>query len=441
MSEVLESLFRCRPVKAFAKQFKELEKEWGEPAEFVGQAAEYLGPRLYQPFYDEDTPHSLFGLGAAVEAAPLFPQDREWWPFVQQAWHAANERRRHPLPWAGITAAGSGSLDERWRACEEALDAGSFEAAFGLARGLLEQDSDQLGSRLLQRSLYDSGQGGLGFLFVTQYLELAARLEGDSALGILAAIIHLMAYGPRECELATAAAQFGGQEGRLAASGELDETAYHTLEQEILFGDALPDALQAAADALSAVGLEAYWDGLLLAGINAVCNARAGHWTRPARAFLLSYLCRRRFASADPPPQRKAALYAAALTHQAAIRSRYSKVNRDLEEVARELCPMDPFNTLRSLVSHSDPFASATAVYAILGMGVEKHQELYQSLATLAAKNDGRMGRGYDLLVVKAAVDSYQKSKLHNRDRFLSGCAFFLGRLPKDYQLLGAYGV
>ncbi len=442
MSEALESLFQCREVKAFAKQFKELEKEWGEPANFVAPVALYLAPRLYQPFYDEDTQHSLLGLAAAVRAAPLFPPDQAWWPFVQQAWHAANERKRGPLPWEGIEAAGGDSPEESWTQLETALDNHSFSDAFAAVRSLHEQNFGYLRDRLLHHSLHDSAGGGLGFIRISQYLELVSQVGADAGLGLLASTAHFLVNETRDCSLAGSVERFAGQSVKAAASSrELDPSSFRKLEEEVLFGAGLENALQAAAGTAASAGLDALWDGLLLAGINAVCNARAGHWVRPARAFLVAYLAQHYFASAAAQDGTKVALYAAGLLHQASARSRHSGSNRDLEEVARQLCPLDAFNTLRSVVSHSDPFASATAVYAILGMGEEKLDQLCGSLATLAAKNDGRMGRGYDLLLVKAAVDSYRASKLDGKDRFLSGCAFFLGRLPKDYELFGAYGV
>ncbi len=97
--------------------------------------------------------------------------------------------------------------------------------------------------------------------------------------------------------------------------------------------------------------------------------------------------------------------------------------------------------SLRSLISHSDPYASANTAQAILGMGEEAHLELVQTLATLAAKNDARVGQGYDLLLVKACAGAHQRSQSVLKDRFLVGCAFFLGYILKNYELFGAYGV
>ncbi len=440
MSEALESLFQTTNVKAFAKQFKELQEEWGEPRTFVREAARYLAPRLYQPYYDEDTPHCLPGLDAALEVAPLCPEEQAWWPFVQQAWHAANTRKRSPLPWEEIEPVSEGTADERWEKFAAAVGQEDFEAAFAVARGFCGDGYEDFRGRLTRLALYDSAQGGLGFLYTRAISRLAAGGETPDP-GVLAPAIHFLALSPRDCTLSSRVQEFStGQEA--AASGRhLDLDAYEALEQSVLFSDELDEALEGAADAASLAGVDALFEGLLLAGTNAISNARQGRWVRPVRACLVGWAARQDTASAPADDRLKAALYAAGLLHRASLRSRHGTANRDLEEVARRLCPLDTFNTLRSVVSHSDPYASATAVYAILGMGDDKQLELCRSLATLAAKNDGRMGRGYDLLLVKAAVEAYADSQLPAKDRFLSGCAFFLGRLQKDYELFGAYGV
>ncbi len=441
MSEALESLLQCRDVKAFVKQFKELEQEWGEPSVFVKEAASYLAPRLYQPYYDEDTPLCLPGLAAAAETAPLFPAERAWWPCVQQAWYAANLRRRSPLDWQAFPVSSEGSVDQRWKRFEEAVAGQDFEGAFGLARGFCNGDFDFFRDRVLHLALHDSARAGLDFVYVNQILELMNQV-GDGPDGpLLIPIVHFLAFSPRSFELARAVEEYAAGGAKAGVDRPLEADAYRALEHSLLFGEQLEEALEGAADTATMAGLDGLWDGLLLSGVEALSNARSGHWVWPMRAFLLAYLSRRRFREAEAGNGLKVALYCAAMLYRASLRTRSSETTRDLQEVARRLCPLDTFNTLRSVVSHSDPYASATAVYAILGMGEEKRRELFESLATLAAKNDGRMGRGYDLLLVRAAVDCHQNSKLQDKDRFLVGCAFFLGRLQKDYELFGAYGV
>ncbi len=131
--------------------------------------------------------------------------------------------------------------------------------------------------------------------------------------------------------------------------------------------------------------------------------------------------------------------FQAARLNQASRRSREADQNRTLDEVARQLCPLEPVSVLRSVISHTDPYASATAVYAILGMDSSKKEELFRTLSSQAVKNDGEMCYGHDILFIHEVVDSYKSLQLEQKDRLLVAAGFFLGRVAKKYELFGTY--
>ncbi len=105
------------------------------------------------------------------------------------------------------------------------------------------------------------------------------------------------------------------------------------------------------------------------------------------------------------------------------------------------MCPTSPFSVLSSVISHSDPFASATAVQAILGMEETKHDELYQLLMAQAIKNDGEMCWGHDILFVYESARCYKRSASPLRFLFPTVAGFLLGQAPKNYSLAVDYGV
>ncbi|MFQ5738187.1 MAG: hypothetical protein ACE5JX_04200 [Acidobacteriota bacterium] len=447
MSEALDQLLHTTKVKEFAKLFKEYQQQFDDPKDFLQQAAAYLPPRLYEHYYEDGAPHSLFGLAAAADSLPLFPESRRWWPLVQQAWFAAGERKRSPLDLGAFPVQNGGSGEARWRRFEDAVERRDFQQAVGLARGLLENEEDrELFRRCsLTHAMVDTAQGALKFLYLAQVWRLAEILEGQSLDKMLLAPLHFLVMGPRESELS----EWVEEEWRrkparrlLENQGALPEPLYSELEKVLLFGPGRSEAvgtIHTMAD--SGVGLEGVVEALSLAGVQSIANSKAGPWIWPMRAFLFSFLSGRFLDSVEAERRSYVLMLAAALLHRASARSRQGEANRRLNEMDETLYPRDALNTLRSVVSHSDPYASATAVHAILGMGESKKERLFQSLATLAAKNDGQMGSGYDLLLVRAAVDAYRRSESGHKDKFLLSCGFFLGRIKKSYALFGAYGV
>ena len=179
---------------------------------------------------------------------------------------------------------------------------------------------------------------------------------------------------------------------------------------------------------------------LLLTAAQAVANSRTGHWPGPARALNFVYLLRDWSSLVEPHRRTFALLLGAALIHRASTKSSEGGQSRVLDQLPGHLLPEDATQVLRSVVSHSDPYASATAAQVILDRNSENGAGLAATLMDLAVKNDGHVCGGDDILLVKVAADCHQASAAADRSRFLVSTAFFLGRIPKSYELFGAYG-
>jgi hypothetical protein len=188
----------------------------------------------------------------------------------------------------------------------------------------------------------------------------------------------------------------------------------------------------------SGVSLESVQETLLLTAAQALSNSSVGDWIWPMRAFHVAY-CIRQWSNPTPEEQGFALMMAAVLLNRASAKSRETDQNRSLDEVARQLCPVEPFNVLRSVISHTDPYASATAIYAILGMDDSKKEDLFQTLSSQAVKNDGDMCYGHDILFIHEVAECYKDLQLEQKDRLLISAGFFLGRVAKSYELFGTY--
>lgn len=445
MSEAIEALLKSRVLKDFVKLFKEQEQECETPLNFAGELAHYLCRRTYQRYYDDDLPHTFFGLAAAVNSLPSFPEDRKWWPLVQQTWSAANSRLRTPWSENGAQPMAGGTRDERFQSFSQGLEESDFAKTWSAAKSLMGGDAetrDWFRSQSLKRALNDTFEDGVKLLFLDQSWRLAEAVDWKDSDGILFPALHLLALAPRQTELSQLARKNVPGNHILAQKKTLDDDDYPGQEKALLFAGSVEEGLRVLQQlAQRGIGWEGCWSFLLLAAAQMVGNAKPGRWISAVRAFLFACtafrLCERLDESARVP----ALAIATALVANSSLHTRQTDRSAELDKLAQELCPTDTFNTLRSVVSHSDPYASANAVYAILGMDSEKHAELFQSLATLAAKNGGHQGKGYDLLLVQAAVDCYRRSSSKYGGKFLTNTAFVLGRMPKSYDLFGAYGV
>ena len=444
MNEVLQQLFETSNPKAFAKLFKEGQEEWGEPREFIRQVSAEMPAKLYEKYYDDLVPHGFFGLSCAASTLSLFPEDRLWWPCVQQAWFIATSRKRRP--WNGISdgTGGDQPLEDRWNQFEEAASNRQFATCYALVRGFLEnsEERDFFRTQSLTRGLNDTAHGGLKFIQLAQAWEMAESLNWEHSELILFPALHFLILGPRRDRLAAVAVQaepfqISEEGGKAVVEEELE-----IFEEALLYSDD-PSAALGALSRLASQGntFDSIHEALLLTAVQALNNAQIGRWLLPVRALLYTDSCRDWAGRAGSGNRGHGLSVASLLIQQASRKSREAGQARRVVDMVESVCPTDPFATLRSLISHSDPFPSANTAQAILGMGKEAHLELVQTLATLAAKNDARVGQGYDLLLVKACAGAHQRSQSNLKDRFLVGCAFFLGHVLKNYELFGAYGV
>ncbi len=442
--ELLQQLFEISNPKAFATLFKTGQEEWGEPREFIRRATAEMSVKLYEEYYGDLVPHSFFGLSCAATTLSLFPEERLWWPCVQQAWLIANSRKRRP--WNGVSeeAVTDQPPEDRWNQFEEAASNRQFETCYALVRGFLgdSEERDFFRTHSLNSAFNDTAHGGLKFIQLAQAWEMAESLNWDHSELILFPALHFIVLGPRQDRLADLAVRAEPFEISEEGDSAVVEEELENFQEAVLYSDD-PSAALAALSRLASQGntFDSIHEALLLTAVQALNNAQIGRWLFPVRALLYTD-ARQGWTGRTGTGNRIHGLAVASLLIQEASRkSREARQARPVVDMVESVCPTDPFETLRSLVSHSDPFAAANTVQAILGMGDEGRTQLVQTLATLAAKNDASVGQGYDLLLVKTCAAAHQRSQSQLKDRFLVGCAFFLGRILKNYELFGAYGV
>ncbi len=441
---LLGELFQISDPKAFARLFKKGQEEWGEPREFIRRVAAEMPVTLYEKYYGDLVPHSFFGLSCAATTLSLFPEERLWWPCVQQAWLIANSRKQRP--WSGVSAEAveDQSPEDGWNQFEKAASNHQFETGYALVRRFLgnPEERDFFRTHSLAFALSDTAHGGLKFIQLAQAWEMAASLDWDHSDLILFPAFHFLVLGPRQDRLADLAVQAGPLEISEEGDRAVVEEELGVLEEAVLYSDD-PSAALAALSRLARRGnsFDSLHEALLLIAVQALNNAQIGRWLLPVRALLYTDACQDWTGRAETGNRGHDLAVASLLIQEASRKSREARRARPVIDLVESVCPRDPFETLRSLVSHSDPFASANAVQAILGMGDQGRQELVQTLATLAAKNDASIGQGYDLLLVKTCAAAHQRSQSQLKDRFLVGCSFFLGRILKNYELFSAYGV
>ena len=444
MSDFLDKLFHTTKIKEFVPLFKEAIEKYETPEAFLGEVAAYLPVRLYERYYDDSVPHSFFGLiSASLLSQSTSPENGRWKPFAQQSWFVTKEKKRHPLDPGAVAANRDGELEARWKHFQEAAEAGNFEEALAWAKGFLSNEEDRSFFRQesLQYALDDAFQGNHKFLYLSQSWHLAESLKWNHAEEILCPALHFLVVAPSDLALSRKVRGFsrGSLSSLSSNTGQVSSRQYLEAEKAFLWGDETQDALR-ALEVLAHAGasLDAVYEVLLVAAAQALCNSRPGDWIWPMRAFHLSYALQQR---SEPESEHKtyAVAMAAAILQQASKRSRELDHNRPIDELARELSPVDPLGVLRTVVSHTDPYASATAVIAVLGMDEAKKEELFQALSSLAVKNDGNNCYGHDILFVHEVKDCYQRFQLEEKDKLPIAAGFFLGRATKTYELFGTY--
>ena len=446
MTEIMERLLEASSPKEFSGCMKEAQNHFSAPADFVEAVAGYLPTRLYENYYGDSVPRGFFGIMAATEAQTILPAETGWRPYVQQTWSAARERKRTPWNLDKIDARNQESLEKRWHHFTQAAASADVPASLAWAKGFLASPSDRdyFRAQGLSYALADTAHGGFKFLYLIQAWKLAQSLQWKNLEAILFPALHFLVAGPREKHLSAQVREYWQANPLTAAlknSGTVSEEFRARFEQTCLFGESTEDALDAVGRlSQSGASVEAIRDVLLLTAAQAVANSRTGHWPGPARALNFVYLLRDWANLVEPHRQTFALLLGTALIHRASTKSSEGGQNRVLDQLPGHLLPTDATKVLRSVVSHSDPYASATAAKVILDRESENGAGLAATLMDLAVKNDGHVCGGDDILLVKVAADCHQASSAADRNRYLVATAFFLGRIPKSYELFGAYG-
>ena len=446
MTEIMERLLEASSPKEFSGRMKEAQNHFSAPADFVEAVAGYLPTRLYENYYGDSVPRGFFGIMAATEAQTILPAETGWRPYVQQTWSAARERKRTPWNLDKIDARNQESLEKRWHHFTQAAASADVPASLAWAKGFLASPSDRdyFRAQGLSYALADTAHGGFKFLYLIQAWKLAQSLQWKNLEAILFPALHFLVAGPREKHLSARVREYWQANPLTAAlknSGTVSEELCSRFEQTCLFGESTEDALDAVGRlSQSGASVEAIRDVLLLTAAQAVANSRTGHWPGPARALNFVYLLRDWANLVEPHRRTFALLLGTALIHRASTKSSEGGQNRVLDQLPGHLLPTDATKVLRSVVSHSDPYASATAAKVILDRESENGAGLATTLMDLAVKNDGHVCGGDDILLVKVAADCHQASSAADRNRYLVATAFFLGRIPKSYELFGAYG-
>ena len=446
MTDIMERLMGASTPKEFSGRMKEAQDHFSAPGKFVEAVTEYLPVRLYENYYGDSVPRGFFGIMAATEAQTVLPEETGWRPYVQQAWSAARERKRAPWNLERVEAHNHESLERRWHHFTTASDSADVPAALAWAKGFLSGPSDRDYFRVqgLSHAIADTAHGGLKFLYLLQAWKLAQSLDWKNLEAILFPALHYLVAGPREKHLSARVREYWQANPLTAAlknRGTVSPELRSDFEQTCLFAESTEDAMDAVSRlSRSGASVDAIRDVLLLTAAQAVANSRTGHWPDPARALNFVYLLQEWSNLVEPHRRTFALLLGAALIHKASKKSSDGGRNRVLDQLPGHLLPEDATKVLRSVVSHSDPYASATAASVILDRNSKNGAGLAATLMDLAVKNDGHVGGGDDILLVKVAADCHRASSAADRNRYLVAAAFFLGRIPKSYELFGAYG-
>ncbi len=435
MNVPIEELTTVSDLKAFTQRAKELQKAQPDPLTSLVDLDAATTRRLYERFYIA-APCASFGVKATASAACYIPEDLRWRLFVRQAWAIAKDRLRAPFPAGSVHPYQTGTPEERFDYFKRACLNHDFDSALEAAAGFLSGDTDRqlFRKRSVELALGDTAHFGVKAVFLALAWSLAERGEWRQTLDCLFPALHFMVLADHE-RLDDA--------GPTVRAAEVDKSLglekYQETEKSLLWGSA--QQASAAVDALAASGAGArqLYDALLLACAQAVINSNAGNWADPVRVFQLIFLCGG-LESATGQPLRYLRT-TALLLNKAARGSAETTENRPVDDVLSRVCPTDPIGVLRSVVSHSDPHASATAVLAGLGMPDDRREEVLRTLCAQAIKNDAACSCSHDILYVGQAIDTWRACQWPNRDLLPASAAYLIGRLPKNYELAAEYGV
>jgi len=439
MDQQFEPLLSASDPKQFMAAFRLVQQSYPSTDALLADLVSRLAPLLHEPLYDQD-PHGFYGITGAALTEDLLPESKRWRPYAQQLWALRKQRRRIPIVLEPPGPASEAAPEERWARFRD-IYRSNFESALGVSRTFLctVPDRDFFRARTLMLALRDFALGGHKFNYLAQSWLVTERLGLKHAAELLVGPLHLLATGnqePAAVDEGLEPSSGGAAKSRQpsAPPKEVAETVIYGTQREAL--DALR-RVQRAAD----TGRQNIFDHLLLAAAQTLACASRNRWMPAVRAFHAAFLCQECYTWFEPEDRPSAVLLAGAIINRAARECRADPKAPALDETIQVVCPTAPFDVLKSVISHSDPYASATAVYAILGMGEEARQELLQTLLAQALKNDGDMCWGHDILFISEAWRTYARSESAKRDFFPANAGFLLGQVLKRYTLAAEYGV
>ena len=432
MDQQFETLLCASDAKQFMAAFRPLQQSYPNIDALLADLVSRLAPALCEPLYDQD-PHGFYGITCAALVENLLPESKRWRPYAQQLWALRKQRRRMPIATEPPAVSADTPLEARWEKFREVYRS-DFPAALAVSRTLLcnPADRDFFRARTLTLALQDLALGGHKFNYLAQSWLVAERLGLKHAPDALVGPLHLLATTNQEPTSAEPVSQTGkSTQPAIQPQDAVDRVIYGTAGEAL---DAIT-ALHATA------GEQAVFDQLLLAAARTLAGAARNRWLPAVRAFHTVSLCQERLTWFAPEDRASVARLAAQVVNRAARECRADAKAPALDETIQVLCPTDPLDVLKSVISHSDPYASATAVYAILGMGEGARQELLQTLLAQALKNDGDVCWGHDILFVSECWRTYSRLESAQRDFFPVSAGFLLGQVLKKYTLAAEYGV
>ncbi|MFB3904264.1 MAG: hypothetical protein ACE15E_12510 [Acidobacteriota bacterium] len=438
MAQDFEPLLSSSDPKQFTAAFRLLQQAYPSTDALLADLVSRVAPTLHEPLYDRD-PRGFYGITCAGLTEKLLPESKHWRPYAQQLWALRKQRRRIPISLEPLGTASEATAEERWRRFAE-IYRSDFRAALEIFRTFFcsAADRDLFRARTLMRALQDMAFGGHKFNYMAQSWLVAERLGLKYAAGALVGPLHLLAVADEE---PAALEHFQPEPRRTARSSRL-AAAPEDVVETLVFGaeqDALEilGRLQASAE----TGQRKVFDHLLLAAAQTLACAARNRWLPAVRAFHSAFLCQECLTWFEPEDRASAVLLAGLIINRAARECHADAKAPALDETIKVLCPTKPFEVLKSVISHSDPYASATAVYAILGMDDHARQELFQTLLAQALKNDGDICWGHDILFVSETWQAYMRSDSPKRELFPASAGFLLGQVLKKYTLAAEYGV
>jgi len=440
MDQQFESLLCASDAKQFMAAFRPLQQLYPSTDALLSDLVTRLAPSLYEPLYDQD-PHGFYGITCAALTESLLPEPKRWRPYAQQLWALRKQRRRIPILADSPSPALEASAEERWARFKDVYRT-EFKAALGVSRTFLcnLDDRNFFRARTLMQALRDFALGGHKFNHMAQSWLVAERLGLKHAADLLMGPLHLLATAPQEL----AAIDEAVERPPSAGTGKLKQP---TIQPEDVGERLIHGTEREALDALSRFqgtsdsSPQSIFEHLLLAAARTLACASRNRWLPAVRAFHTAFLCQECYTWFEPDDRPSAVLLAGLVINRAAKECRADAKVPALDETIQVFCPTTPFDVLKSVISHSDPYASATAVYAILGMGEEARQELLQTLLSQALKNDGDMCWGHDILFVAETWRAYTRSDSPKREFFPASAGFLLGQVLKKYLLAAEYGV